>query len=123
MSGVCQKGQAVGQQPAYHLRSQHTGRDGQRCGKATTAFGAVREHRSRGGAHAPDLAAEIGRRYNPLSASIAQRSATRQAYPHSLSYQAMALTSVPPMTMVLKESKMLLWGSPLKSDETSGSSQ
>src|SRR5688500_20339190 len=50
------------------------------------------------------------------------RSATRQLKPHSLSYHAMILTSVPPITIVIEESMIDERPSPRKSDDTSGSS-
>src|SRR3989442_15604701 len=55
--------------------------------------------------------------HNPLSAIKAHRSATRQAKPHPLSYQETALTSLPPITIVDSDSKMLLRELPLTSDE------
>src|SRR5690606_26113506 len=48
-------------------------------------------------------------------------SSIRLENPHSLSYQAQTLTSVPPMTLVSVASKLAEWGSWLKSTDTSGS--
>ena len=47
------------------------------------------------------------------------RSRTRQEYPHSLSYQEITLTQLPPTTRVMGASTMEERESPLKSDETS----
>src|SRR5579863_8054989 len=50
------------------------------------------------------------------------RSRTRQEYPHSLSYQEITFTQLPPTTMVQGESTIEERESPLKSDDTSSCS-
>src|SRR5580704_12180349 len=57
--------------------------------------------------------------YSPLAAIKLIRSRTRQEYPHSLSYQEITLTQLPPTTRVMWASTMEERESPLKSDETS----
>src|ERR1700722_9820467 len=49
------------------------------------------------------------------------RSRTRLEYPHSLSYQEITFTRLPPTTIVLGESTIEERESPLKSDDTSSS--
>ena len=44
--------------------------------------------------------------YSPFFARNATRSRTRQEYPHSLSYQAMTFTQLPPITRVIGASTM-----------------
>ena len=55
------------------------------------------------------------------SITFTQRSATRQEYPHSLSYQASTLIRLP-ITLVLRASNMALCGSWITSADTIGSS-
>src|SRR5947209_5216964 len=59
--------------------------------------------------------------HSPLEAMKWIRSRTRQEYPHSLSYQAITLTQLPPTTSVSFESTIDDRESPLKSEETSSS--
>lgn len=61
--------------------------------------------------------------YTPFRATKTARSANLQLYPHSLSYQASTFTIVSSITIVLRLSKMALYGEPLKSMLTSGSVQ
>ena len=53
--------------------------------------------------------------------TLAARSTSRLEYPHSLSYQATTLTSVPSITLVSPESKIDENGEPTMSLETIGS--
>src|ERR1035438_5417248 len=62
------------------------------------------------------------RTYSPLADIRLIRSRTRQEYPHSLSYQEITLTQLPPTTKVMGASTMEERESPLKSDETSSPS-
>src|SRR5208283_1197196 len=69
--------------------------------------------------------AATGRRdagYKPLADIRLIRSCTRQEYPHSLSYQEITLTQLPPTTKVIGASTIEERGSPLKSDDTSSCS-
>src|SRR5579862_4765953 len=60
--------------------------------------------------------------YSPLLPMKLIRSRTRQEYPHSLSYQEITLTQLPPTTRVISESTMEERESPRKSTDTNSSS-
>src|SRR2546429_579993 len=65
----------------------------------------------------------IGNDQNPFPAMYLMRSRTRQEYPHSLSYHESILIMWPPITFVYSASTIEELELPLKSDETSGSSE
>src|SRR5262249_48380377 len=60
--------------------------------------------------------------YRPFFATKWTRSASRQEYPHSLSYQETTLTRLPPTEIVSSAEKIEECVLPLRSVETSGSS-
>src|ERR1700733_3402299 len=60
--------------------------------------------------------------YKPLADIRLIRSRTRQEYPHSLSYQEITFTQLPPTTRVIGESTIEEKELPLKSDDTNSCS-